>query len=129
MVKLWVKDSNGKQIKIGDILKQKNNGNTALHGEYGYYKIVNRGGFPVMSYLMSDTGYILPPDYLALHLSDLYDPKSLVWVSVKYMPTPCDAEVIVISENELPFKKITAAEWSKIKDQERKQQPKQPAGE
>jgi hypothetical protein len=120
-MKLWCLDSNNKQIEIGSIVKRPVTVNQEFHGEFSYSEVVNRGGFPVLSYLMSDKGYKLPPDYLACHLSDLYDPKSLIWISPNSMPSPMNDEIFIIDKANLPFPLITGEEWVKIKERERKE--------
>lgn len=104
-------DSREQPIELGAILRRATD-NPEVHGRYCYYRVVLRRGVPAISYLMSDAGYVLPPDYTCCALSDLYDPKRLWWAPADQTVSPMDEDVFVIAETELPYPLITEAEWS-----------------
>lgn len=108
---LRLADSNGRLIQFGDLIKRKTN-NHEVHGAYCYHRVVSRRGVPAISYLMSDAGYVLPPDYTCGALSDMYDPKQLWWAPDDRVIEPMDDDVFVITEAELPYPLVSEADWS-----------------
>jgi hypothetical protein len=66
-------DSNGVEFKTGSIVRHKNDINHDLHGTWCEYKILLQGTTPLMVYIRSEKGLILPIGYTACCLSNFYD--------------------------------------------------------
>lgn len=111
---LCVNDTYGRCLKPGDYVKIPNSINREMHGENSYYKIIIQGGFPVLTYLMSDTGHPIPPDYIKTFLSDYYTPKTLLWASPEYRPEPKDSDITRLEPGDLPHEIIDADAWSRL---------------
>lgn len=112
MLKLY--DSGGTLIKLNDYIKLEVMPFVDdQHGEFSYYKVKLSHGIPIISYVCSDKGYILPPGYTGRILSDLYDPKSIIFGGCK-KPQPDIDEIFVIDKSELPHKEITLKAWDKM---------------
>lgn len=72
-------DSNGKVICIGDRVRVDVTCNTQLHGTWAIYEVKLRGIVPIISYVTSKKGDVLPLGYLACPLSDKYDQDMFLW--------------------------------------------------
>jgi len=92
-------DSNGDQIKIGDKLKQPVTINDGLHGKWAVYEVKQRGMTPIISYLYSEKGEILPAGYLASPLCDLYDGKMFCFARDVMTLRPSEDLIILKNEN------------------------------
>ena len=106
---LGVADTDGNPISKGCYIKMATT-NQEMHGDNVYYIVDIRGGFPVLSYVMSDKGYILPPDYTGCFLTDFYEPKQVIWRWGDTLPIP-DDDLYVITKDELPFPPLKSSEW------------------
>lgn len=73
-------DSKGVEMFDGDVIKREVDCNIELHGEYSLVEVKFQGSVPVLSYLRSEKGAILPRGYTAGLLSDNYDAKCLMFV-------------------------------------------------
>lgn len=78
-------------------------------------------GFPVLSYLFSEKGYIVPPGYMHSILSDLYAGKHLEFAGPDNLRAPSDVRLQVVDADELPFDVLTQDEWSTRAKEGRKQ--------
>ncbi len=108
---LAVTDKNGLVLSTGNYVKMPVTCNTEMHGLFAYYEIIMQGGFPIVSYLMSDSGHPLPPGYLRTHLSDYYDPKALLWATAEHKPAPIDGKIERINAEQLPHENVSEGEW------------------
>lgn len=91
-------DSMGTEIKVGDKVKINVDCNVDLHGEWAIYEIKLRGIVPVISYLVSEKGQILPVGYTGRPLSDLYDQKIFLWVDDLKRLRPVDEDVVIVKD-------------------------------
>ena len=74
-------DSNGNVLYSGDKIKRPTNCNQEVHGDWTVCEIVLQGSVPVLSYLYSEKGKILPEGTTRSFLSDEYDQKLLLWAT------------------------------------------------
>lgn len=74
-------DSDGNMIHIGDHVRKPCEINTELHGTWSEYEITQRGIVPVLMYVKSEKGQILPRGYTGQPLSDQYDRKNFMFVT------------------------------------------------
>ena len=75
-------DSAGKPIHVGDIVRREVTGNIDFHGKWSDYKITQQGIAPLLSYVASESGQVLPEGYTGCWLTSCYDNK-LAWFSVQ----------------------------------------------
>lgn len=66
-------DSNGTPIRVGDLLRKIVDTNRELHGNWAYYRVVQRGIAPFLFYEYSEAGEVLPPGMAGGPLTDEYD--------------------------------------------------------
>lgn len=71
-------DSNGVEFKMGCIVRCGTD-NKDLHGCWVDYEITLQGTTPLMIYLQSEKGAVLPKGYTGCPLSDFYDVKMFVF--------------------------------------------------
>ena len=90
-----LRDSEGVMIHVGQTVRQKGTCNTDMHGNWALYKIITRGMVPVMSYLYSENGDVLPEGYLACLLSDKYDRKIFLFATDLDNMRPIEDLIIV----------------------------------
>ena len=74
-------DRDGRGIVIGAVVRMPVTGNTDMHGEWADYTVEQRGMTPVLTYLTSEKGRVLPVGYLAQCLSDQYDQKMFLFAT------------------------------------------------
>lgn len=102
-------DSNGREMKVGDLVRMKNTMGHEVHGNYADYEVRLQGGVPILSYVCSETGAALPPGYLAQLLSDLYDRKLFMFTDDTKRLTPYETEVEVVDWH--PAASAALEEW------------------
>lgn len=94
-IKTGLCDSQGKEIHIGDIVRRFSDFNVEVHGTYVDYTVVQVGIVPILSYLISEKGQVLPKGYTAQPLSDLYGTKNLVFAEDSMELEPYEDEIII----------------------------------
>lgn len=70
-------DSDQQPICVGDLLKLEVTSNTDLHGSYSVYEVIQPGVIPLMSYLYSEKGQVVPKGKAGGPLNNMYDPNLL----------------------------------------------------
>ena len=88
-------DSNGREIKIGDLVQKPVTCGTRLHGEWSRMRVACQGVVPILLYEISQTGAQLPFGYLACPLSGEYDVKTLLWAKDLSRVLPEESLVVV----------------------------------
>ena len=88
-------DSNGKMICIGDKVRTVVTCNNEFHGEWAIYEVMQRGIVPVLMYVTSEKGDVLPRGYTGCALSDKYSQKLFLWASDLGSVTPAEDMVVV----------------------------------
>jgi len=83
-------DSAGNQFKVGSIVRANTDINKNMHGNWVDYEITLQGITPIMSYLRSEKGEVLPKGYTACCLSDFYDMKMFVFAKDSMSLRPND---------------------------------------
>jgi hypothetical protein len=91
-------DSHGTPIVIGDLVRKNTDCNQDLHGEWTDYRVSLRGMVPVLLYVRSQKGQILPGGYTGKPLSECYDPKNFMFVIDVGSLRPREALVIIQEE-------------------------------
>lgn len=76
-----LRDSNGKMICIGDLVRIETECNEEFHGKWTVFEVVLRGAVPALLYVESETGKKLPRGYIGCPLSDKYSQKMLLWAT------------------------------------------------
>lgn len=89
-------DSNGTPISVGDKLKKPVDCNRELHGEWAVYEVIQRGLTPVISYLYSEKGKVLPEGYLASPLCSEYDGKMFCFARDLQALRPTDEGMVLV---------------------------------
>ena len=72
-------DSGGTEFKVGSVVRRRAEINKEVHGDWVDYEITLQGTTPLMAYLRSEKGEVLPKGYTACCLSDVYDMKMFVF--------------------------------------------------
>ncbi|MCA8972871.1 MAG: hypothetical protein KDC95_24010, partial [Planctomycetes bacterium] len=93
------RDNNGNPILIGSVVRMPVTLNTEVHGEWSDYTVIQKGMIPVLSYLRSEKGQIVPKGYMASLLSDEYDSKLLIFATDSTFLRPINS-IIVQDSNE-----------------------------
>lgn len=93
-------DALGNEIHVGDILRKPVTANEDVHGDWALYRVKQQGIVPVLSYVRSEKGAILPEGILASPLSDEYDRKLFVFARAVRSIRPL-AHIVVLSPEEL----------------------------
>ena len=83
-------DTNGKEFKVGSIVRRSTDINTGMHGSWVDYEITVQGTTPLMKYLRSETGEVLPKGYTGCFLSDVYDMKLFVFANDSMILRPTE---------------------------------------
>jgi hypothetical protein len=74
-------DSDGRMIRIGDLLRKPVECGIDFHGTWSIYRVKLQGIVPIIAYVESEKGKLLPEGYLAGPLSDEYDRKTFVFAT------------------------------------------------
>lgn len=74
-------DSRGNEIFIGDHLKIPTTINKYLHGDWAIYKVKQKGIIPIVGYIESEKGQVIPKGMMSCFLTDYYDRKLLLEIS------------------------------------------------
>src|ERR1035437_5576560 len=93
-----LRDSNGVTIHVGDYVQRQVTGNVEIHGEWTIQLVETRGIVPILSYVKSEKGPILPEGYTAGLLSHLYDQDMLVFINDVTTLRPSEEEIFVLTE-------------------------------
>jgi len=93
-------DSNRKLIKIKDKLKMDTTINEDVHGDWVVYEVKQQGLTPVISYLYSEKGQVLPKGGAVSPLCVHYDTKGFAYDEDVSLLQPLD-RMVVLKENEL----------------------------
>ncbi len=91
-------DSVGEAIHVGDLIKMIVTGNSDLHGEWAYYEVKQKGLTPILSYIKSDKGQIVPKGYLSMVLCDNYNMKNFLMCNDIGMLNPLE-EIHVVTKD------------------------------
>lgn len=114
---LGVADSEGTPIKIGDFVRRPTSRPSGPHGEWSVSQVILQAGFPVLSYCYSEKGKVLPTGYTRSFLSDLYSPKSLLWINPGHFDTPDeDGELTVLKPEEVDMALVEQEDLTPRKD-------------
>lgn len=87
-------DSNGQLIRVGDILRKEVTCNNELHGDWALYRVELQGLTPVIRYVSSEKGEILPAGYLGAPLADEYDRKMFTFTTCVERLRPDDQLIV-----------------------------------
>lgn len=74
-------DSLGQCIRIGSLVKMEVTVNQDFHGAWSLYEVQIQGIVPVLKYVESEKGEVLPRGYLAVPLSHQYDQKLFLFAT------------------------------------------------
>jgi len=99
-----LRDSNGRMICIGDIVRTEVTCNTDFHGSWADYQVLARGMIPVLFYMTSEKGVKLPRGHIGCSLADKYDQKMFLWAIDLNDIRPDDEMFVVASSNSNPTK-------------------------
>ena len=93
-------DSSGKEIHFGDHVRMQSPIESSPHGEWTIQVIKKRLTFPVVSYVTSQAGQVMPEGYGASLLTDFYEPKALLFALdlSRVLPVDTTIEVVEFSE-------------------------------
>ncbi len=95
MADTGLRDSNGAPIHIGDFVKKPVDCNHEVHGEWAIYEVRTQGVVPILSYVRSEKGQVLPEGYTGSVLSDEYDGKMFVFATDSTVLRPMDELEVV----------------------------------
>lgn len=93
-------DKNGREICIGDHLIMPTECNQEFHGDYSLYKVEAQGVVPILTYVQSHKGKLLPEGYLAVALSAEYDAKNFLWANDSKTLRPTNALEVIKDWND-----------------------------
>jgi len=88
-------DTNGRMICIGDRVRLPVTYNKEVHGEWAIYEVALRATIPILLYLRSEKGEVLPGGYMATRLSDSYHSKMFLFATDITKLRPMDDLVVV----------------------------------
>lgn len=88
-------DSNGKEVFVGDKLKKDVTCNNDMHGDWAIYEVKQQGLTPIISYVESEKGKLLPEGYLAAPLCGEYDRKMFCFTRDTLILRPCEDFYII----------------------------------
>ncbi len=71
-------DSEGVEIRVGDLVTKTTDCNASRHGACAYYRVIQRGLTPVLVYERSDSGQVLPAGMTGGILCDEYDLEEFI---------------------------------------------------
>lgn len=93
-------DSNGQAIMIGAVVMKwiEDDHPKSVHGSWVKYKVKQQGMTPILSYLCSEKGQVLPAGYTASILADSYDSKMFLFMIDLRGLEPLERMVVVPSE-------------------------------
>lgn len=83
-------DSHGVELYVGDIVRKPVDANTEVHGDWALYRIVQQGLTPLLLYVRSEKGQVLPEGYTGCVLADLYNPKMFCFATDPLSLRPVD---------------------------------------
>ncbi len=92
-------DSRGQEIFVGDRLMKPVDCNHEFHGQWAVYEVRQQGLTPLIAYLRSEKGALLPEGYLASPLCDEYDRKMFCYAKDPSKLIPMD-DIRVMSADE-----------------------------
>ena len=92
-------DAKGREIFFGDRLRKPVDCNEEFHGSWAIYEVRRQGATPLLAYLRSEMGRLLPEGYLAAPLADEYDRKMFCFARDPKKLRPMD-DIEVIGETE-----------------------------
>jgi hypothetical protein len=82
-------------IRVGDLLRKPTECNEDFHGAWSIYRVKLRGIVPIIAYVESEKGKLLPEGYLAAPLSGEYDQKLFLFASdVSKLRPVCELRVV-----------------------------------
>lgn len=88
-------DSEGTEMGVGDWVKIPVTNNKDFHGSYSIYEIKQQGLTPILSYVRSEKGEMLPRGYAGCVLADWYDTKNFLMAKDSKTLRPTDNLVLV----------------------------------
>lgn len=92
-------DSDGRMIRVGDLLRKPVECNEEFHGTWSIYRVKLQGIVPIIAYVESEKGKLLPEGYLAAPLADEYDRKMFVFANDVSTLRPASELRVVESPN------------------------------
>ena len=94
-------DSSGLELKLGSVVRRKSEINKEMHGEWVDYEVTLQGTVPLLTYLRSQKGDVLPKGYTASCLSDFYNLKMFVFSKKSLNLRPEEDFFIIDEEGEI----------------------------
>lgn len=91
---LGICDSKGIEFRVGSIVRRNTEINFEVHGNWVDYRVILQGTTPLLSYLKSEKGQVLPIGYTACCLCNEYDYKMFVFATDLKTLRP-DSELII----------------------------------
>lgn len=90
-----LRDSKGKKIVIGSIIRKPVEINQDVHGKWTEMVVKRQGMTPILSYLRSEKGDVLPEGYIACLLAEEYDRKMFVFATKPETLRPMNRVIVV----------------------------------
>lgn len=90
-------DSEGEMIYVGGRVRG-GTCNEECHGKWVDYEVKQQGLTPILSYLISEKGQVLPVGHTACILANEYDHKDFVFADDLSKLTPIDRNLIYMGE-------------------------------
>jgi len=90
-------DSEGTEFHYGSIVRRTTDINNDMHGEWVDYEVTLQGTTPLLSYLRSEKGQVLPVGYTACCLCNEYDHKMFVFAADSMTLRP-ESSLLVLDE-------------------------------
>lgn len=95
-------DSQGVEVFVGDQLKRPVECNQEFHGDWAIYEVRQQGLTPIIAYIRSEKGQLLPEGYLATPLCELYDGKMFAFAKDSLTVQPEEDIRVVTDKQEVP---------------------------
>jgi len=84
-------DTDGKFVYVGDIVRIPVDTNSEFHGEWSEWVVELRNTVPVLVYLRSEHGNLMPRGYLVRYLAEQYDRESVFYSKSTAAVRPIEA--------------------------------------
>lgn len=83
-------DSDGFELFVGDKVKLEVTCNQEFHGNWSIYEIKQQGLTPILSYVRSEKGQMLPKGACGCVMADMYDVKNFCFATDARRLRPMD---------------------------------------